>query len=308
MRSQKSRIMISLDNRDLAFSHLKFKNAMNTYLYRKTAEGIRMTKTDLRQDLANHLNLSPEAIKNYVQGYNGPADIEMVKKMAAYLEMDCTELMKEVSTMAENKMKEMEVKTEQITEQKTVQDHSTLPAVANNNAVYEISEYERAISWKAVREVYNAMRYFVSYFEGEMDVVVDSRDDAYPAIVHSYNACWDTMHKYMLDIPMKTYDELKVLLTDLEYWIYGNPSELFEENDEVKSGGHGHEFVYFKQINLLDLFEELNMDPLDMIEHVTRLVINEFYDSIREILKNYIPREPAASAVCPQVNPAKEVN
>ena len=181
------------------------------------------------------------------------------------------------------------------------QNHIAQLAPANNVA-YEISEYERQISWKAVREVYNAMCCFVSYFGGEIDVAVDPRDESYTAIVHSYNVCWDTMHQYMLDIPVKTYNELKVFLTDLKYWIYGAPSELYEEDGELKSVENVHELVYFKQLNMLDLFEEMDADPFELAEYVTGLVINEFYDSVREILKDYIPREPAASAARAQAD------
>ena len=71
-----------------------------------SATFVRITQTELCQKLADHLNLSQDSIDNYRKGYNGPASIEVVKDIAGYLEVEWTELMKEVTPMADKKMAE----------------------------------------------------------------------------------------------------------------------------------------------------------------------------------------------------------
>ncbi len=67
MKSIRSRILIQYEGKDLAFSNQKLKIAINEYVAAKNSEGTRVTKTELKQNLADHLNLSPESIKNYIQ-------------------------------------------------------------------------------------------------------------------------------------------------------------------------------------------------------------------------------------------------
>ena len=109
MRTQKPRILTRKDGRELAFCHLKFRKALSNYVNKRRDEGLKITQTELSQNLADHLCLSLDSINNYKKGHNGPASIEVVQNMAAYLELEWTELMKEVSPMAEMKMAEKEM-------------------------------------------------------------------------------------------------------------------------------------------------------------------------------------------------------
>ena len=104
MRTRRPRSLIRQDGRDLAFCHIKFRTALRRHVDRRRDEGVRITQTELCQKLADHLNLSQDSIDNYRKGYNGPASIEVVKNIAGYLEVEWTELMKEVTPMADKKM------------------------------------------------------------------------------------------------------------------------------------------------------------------------------------------------------------
>ena len=106
MRTRRPRSLIRQDGRDLAFCHIKFRTALRRHVDRRRDEGVRITQTELCQKLADHLNLSQDSIDNYRKGYNGPASIEVVKDIAGYLEVEWTELMKEVTPMADKKMAE----------------------------------------------------------------------------------------------------------------------------------------------------------------------------------------------------------
>ena len=106
MRTRRPRSLIRQDGRDLAFCHIKFRTALRRHVDKRRDEGVRITQTELCQKLADHLNLSQDSIDNYRKGYNGPASIEVVKDIAGYLEVEWTELMKEVTPMADKKMAE----------------------------------------------------------------------------------------------------------------------------------------------------------------------------------------------------------
>ena len=110
MRTRRPRSLIRQDGHDLAFCHIKFRTALRRHVDRRRDEGVRITQTELCQKLADHLNLSQDSIDNYRKGYNGPASIEVVKDIAGYLEVEWTELMKEVTPMADKKMMQMEEK------------------------------------------------------------------------------------------------------------------------------------------------------------------------------------------------------
>ena len=284
MRSRRSRILIHTDGKDLAFCHQKLKIAINDYVIRKNSEGTKITRTELRQELADHLNLSPESIKNYVQGYNGPMDIETVKRMADYLETDWIALMKEISPIAEKRMSEIEKSMERASK--------TYPSTGGSRSCL-MSEFEKTAAWNAVREVYQAMRGFVSYFEGEFDVPVCLDDEGVDDILASYRYCWDVMHKNMLDIPKSTYDALKRFLSELRYWIYGLPEAEYDEYGIMISEPKEYDLTYFNQLNLVGVLnEEDGIDPFEWADYVTGQLIDTFYSQIGSVLMDYRPRDP----------------
>ena len=93
MRTRRPRSLIRQDGRDLAFCHIKFRTALRRHVDKRRDEGVRITQTELCQKLADHLNLSQDSIDNYRN-----------KDIAGYLEVEWTELMKEVTPMADKKM------------------------------------------------------------------------------------------------------------------------------------------------------------------------------------------------------------
>ncbi len=278
MITQKPRILIRQDGRNLAFCHLKFRKALSTYVTGSNSAGRKLTKTELRQDLAEHLCLSEESINNYAKGYNGPAGIEIVQKMAAYLEMDWTELMKEVSTMTDEvnrKMVEMENRKE---------TNTAHPQEKAGDSSCPITDFERMTAWNAVREIYKALRVFVMFFEGDHSVILDLKDSSSDPIIRSYYYCWTILHKNMLDIPDSVYNDLEALLRELRYWIYGLPENEHEMDTKPK-------LQYFGRIFFLELNDEFETEYSEWAEQVTYWLVQDFYSVIRVIFKNYIPRE-----------------
>jgi hypothetical protein len=107
----------------------------------------------------------------------------------------------------------------------------------------------------------------------------------------------------MLDIPCNTYENLEEIIRELQYWIYGLPEYDINNYDPAEEL---EKLRYFESLWYLELNEEFEEEDNEWKERVTAFVVNEFYKAIRHILKNYIPREPAAGSACPQTNPNRE--
>ena len=219
MRTRRPRSLICQDGHNLAFCHLKFRKSLISYVNRRRDEGVRITQTQLCQNLADHLHLSQDSIDNYRKGYNGPASIEVVKDMAGFLEVEWTELMKEITPMADKKMMQMEEKIEKSARKeagrnkKTVPDeehptaHEEIPSVPTEsttvpetNSVNSLTEFEKESAWIAVRDVYKALQVFVSFFEGDYSVVLNLNDTSSDPVIRTYNYCWKVLHKKKTDL------------------------------------------------------------------------------------------------------------
>ena len=333
MRTRRPRSLIRQDGRDLAFCHIKFRTALRRHVDKRRDEGVRINQTELCQKLADHLNLSQDSIDNYRKGYNGPASIEVVKDIADYLEVEWTELMKEVTPMADKKMTVNKSIEKNITNEASRQEtpaspvEQTTPEVAfspagqttpevafspagqttpevnfSNNAA-PLTEFEKASAWLAVRDVYKAMCVFVSFFEGDHSVVLDLEDSGSDPIIRCYDYCWKVLHRNLLDIPDQTYEQLYELIKELGYWVYGLPEEPVD--DDFVTVDKGIRMDYFANLFALELSDEMEVEESEWAEKVTAWLVDDYYDAIRRILKNFIPREPAAGMGCPQKNPNK---
>ena len=309
MRTRRPRSLIRQDGRDLAFCHIKFRTALRRHVDKRRDEGVRITQTELCQKLADHLNLSQDSIDNYRKGYNGPASIEVVKDIADYLEVEWTELMKEVTPMAEKKMTVNKSIEKNITNEASRQEtpaspvEQTTPEVNFSNNAAPLTEFEKASAWLAVRDVYKAMCVFVSFFEGDHSVVLDLEDSGSDPIIRCYDYCWKVLHRNLLDIPDQTYEQLYELIKELGYWVYGLPEEPVD--DDFVTVDKGIRMDYFANLFALELSDEMEVEESEWAEKVTAWLVDDYYDAIRQILKNFIPREPAAGMGCPQKNPNK---
>ena len=309
MRTRRPRSLIRQDGRDLAFCHIKFRTALRRHVDKRRDEGVRITQTELCQKLADHLNLSQDSIDNYRKGYNGPASIEVVKDIADYLEVEWTELMKEITPMADKKMTVNKSIEKNITNEASRQEtpaspvEQTTPEVNFSNNAAPLTEFEKASAWLAVRDVYKAMCVFVSFFEGDHSVVLDLEDSGSDPIIRCYDYCWKVLHRNLLDIPDQTYEQLYELIKELGYWVYGLPEEPVD--DDFVTVDKGIRMDYFANLFALELSDEMEVEESEWAEKVTAWLVDDYYDAIRQILKNFIPREPAAGMGCPQKNPNK---
>ena len=142
---------------------------------------------------------------------------------------------------------------------------------------------------------------FVSFFEGDHSVVLDLEDSGSDPIIRCYDYCWKVLHRNLLDIPDQTYEQLYELIKELGYWVYGLPEEPVD--DDFVTVDKGIRMDYFANLFALELSDEMEVEESEWAEKVTAWLVDDYYDAIRQILKNFIPREPAAGMGCPQKNP-----
>ncbi len=93
-KSLEFRSYIDDDGDVVRFSSIKFRNCMSEYISTKRKEtGQRYTQDKFREDVAEELKISPDAIKKWVSGANGPGDFGIIRKMADYMGIDYHDLL-----------------------------------------------------------------------------------------------------------------------------------------------------------------------------------------------------------------------
>lgn len=78
------------------FSPVSFNAFINVKKYQESEKGNKLTKAKITEELADELHVSTDAIKNWLYGYNGPVDVEQVKAIGDYLNIDYLLLLQKV--------------------------------------------------------------------------------------------------------------------------------------------------------------------------------------------------------------------
>ena len=86
------RIFVDEDNKRYQFNSDSFAKLMNRKIMYKDNNATRITKTIIRDQLADLLFISPEAIRKW-DANGGPADLDQVKKCATYFGVDYHDLL-----------------------------------------------------------------------------------------------------------------------------------------------------------------------------------------------------------------------
>lgn len=73
---------------EFVFSSRTFKNEVISFCSNARREGTKFTQDQILNELGERLNKSPEAVKQWMRGNNGPSDISVVKDIADYFDTD----------------------------------------------------------------------------------------------------------------------------------------------------------------------------------------------------------------------------
>ena len=91
---KKSFRTFSIENTDYIFSVDSFRKLFNKYKHNSLKEsGTKITAENLRDMIAKKINVSSETVKKWYSGSNGPTDIEVIKDIATFFDIDYMELL-----------------------------------------------------------------------------------------------------------------------------------------------------------------------------------------------------------------------
>lgn len=199
MISKKFKVLEVIGNKEYIFSTYAFKNAIKKYAIRKTTTESKYTASKVKSDLAQKLCVSEDAIKNWICGYNGPSDIEVVKNMATFFEINYMDLLGEKE-----------------------KDNMNNTTISNENT--SVISYETKA---VIRTVYQKMAAFMDDIAENLPYDFGGEEN-----FHRYESRIDELifllHQSMLDIPADIYDKLLSIVTNtFDYYLHGDEEHGF---------------------------------------------------------------------------------
>ena len=239
------------------FDSEKFKMLINQKKLYLNQMHKKTTKAEIMESIADELCVSTEAIKNWMYGYNGPSDIEQVKKIGDCFETDYHFLLKK----EEDKMS------------------TTVKGVCDGS---EQALYTR----ERIREIYSACLNYVvrgRYYQEEIFDVYDFYKDglmpgesipglmraASQELFSAISAIRDLLNENMLDIPESFYDkvynytcEREDAMTDYYHFCYSSADREEGQEEELTINEKAYEeacnyFINDKGISeLRELFQD----------------------------------------------------
>ncbi len=179
------------------------------------------TKGNVMEELATQTCVSTEAIKNWMYGYNGPSDLEQVKKISEYFKVDYHQLLKKEAAKMENYSSNY--------------TDTTAQAVYTKDKIREI--YVAIVEFidDAEYVFYDLAYAFPDNTSNKefMDIVGEKRGE----LKASLTTIKDLVRDNMLDIPEAFYEKLdnycwstldNLITAITDYYIYTN-----EDGDEI---------------------------------------------------------------------------
>ncbi len=199
MVSMNYKVLEVRDGKEYVFSSHAFKQRIKTFLETSQFK----TLEALFEDIASKAHVTADAVRNWNYAKNGPGDIEIVKILADYLNVDYKEIMRvqEVKKMAENKSETL-----------------------NTDKTKDV-----------IRAVYQKMADFMDVALYEVDF--EECGDSYYEYEAMYREMLNLLHRSMLDIPEKLYHQLEEMIVDkFAPYLYGYDFGMtsFWESEEFK--------------------------------------------------------------------------
>ena len=86
----------TVDGVKYQFDSVCFNAFLNYKKFIEAENENKLTKAKISEDLADRLHVSTDAIKNWLYGYNGPSDVEQIKAIGEYFDIDYSVLLRKV--------------------------------------------------------------------------------------------------------------------------------------------------------------------------------------------------------------------
>lgn len=274
MISKKYRVLETIDGVQYVFSPFAFKEQIKRYVKKMKLSGQNITAESVKADLEEKYGISADAIKNWMYGYNGPADVGVVRTVAEYLGIDYKELLLKKET------EDMERRLDSV---------KSAPEV-----VYVTGE-----SKDAVRRIYQKMSEFMEIVN-DTCMFRNATDKEHYAYVEFHKELDELVRYSLLDIPKDVYEELKKIVSDFQDFIYGgyDEEEVFYEKEHAPE--EVQEFWDLEGCEMFSIFrdepykafcesEKLDSSTYNAHRKYVDKLYDEFYQHIRHSLARYIP-------------------
>ena len=239
------------DGIKLQFASKELLKQINQRKYYFQSSGKKTTKAAIMNEIADLLCVSVEAVKNWMYGYNGPSDVEQVKPLANYFDIDYHQLLeKEESGM----------------EQRNI-------GIVEDNMQFQMTK-------NTVRDIYHAMldyidrcRYYFYVLDKETDPPIDKKykdevSRANEELRDYYQRIFTVLEYGMLDLPMSFYDEVYRFI-----WI-----ELYDLADSVATSEEVKQAADETELGFYD-------QPRELLEQYLK---EGYLEKLRELFKDYI--------------------
>ena len=227
---------------------------VNQKKYRLQQRGKKVTKTSIMEELAEKACVSTEAIKNWMYGYNGPSDLEQVKSLGEYFQVDYHFMLDE---------EEIEM------------------PVLEKTSDHAVDTAQRLITKNRIREIYKGMLEFLDlcrYYHSDLatDLVwcgeilpeevcenyYECLEDANQKMRMKYFEVRDEIDRSMLDIPEDDFVKLKEFLWARLFNcidLVADPDRKPPKKGEPEPEGYPdqNDFVEFWELAFDNYIEEL---------------------------------------------------
>lgn len=257
-----------IDGNKYRFDPVSFNAFINVKKYKESDNGNKITKTRITEELADEIHVSTDAIKNWIYGYNGPTDIEQIKAISNYFNIDYLVLLKKV------------------------EDHSMVDGIRVSVTAEDVFPigYEKKIgdyieTKRCIRNIYNKMlayvletnKCFKKYQNLKNDEITEETYDEEGAdnfrLKDLHCEMIAEVRKYYLDLSTKMYN-------DIINYMWG---VMFDYHDDVAIGKlEGPNYKPTKKEK-----QKVN----DRINEMKNYFDHQFYEDIENLFEAYIVDE-----------------
>lgn len=278
------------DGREMIFSTERFREELYKYQLRMRKDGVKLSRENLLEKLAEECHTSSGAMVHWVKGHNGPSDLEKVENLANALGIATEDLLeKENESSEENNMENI------ITENKI--DYSSTKSIVNG--------------------IYDGMVEYIEMYRMAREMNFDMKPEAFKLWLCARKM---TLMKVKFHLPKKLFEDIysfemnyiqqiacylkykDVLMNDVNFPImYPDSAEEWWElyRDGFWDGYGNWDYTYadidfdsedsklFKKAIMKEFDSELNVDGYEMNNEF--FISQAAYKRLDEILKDYIP-------------------
>lgn len=267
------------DGTKMYFHNLRFEQVIKSKLQIYRDEGKKKSKQELLGDIQDKTGVSVSSMNHWIMGHNAPGDLESIKLVA-------NELGVKVETILLN-----ELQMENGFERKEASKMGN----AERNILAEVD------SKTAIREIYVEMVDFIEEFRNTNGFEYKNKFSSEPYCAFEAQDRYDTLgyniRINMLDIPLKTYNELFDFATGYLESFLGSEYEFlwdvetYTDEECVQKGYDITKFnpYYRKFIGYVTFLKQENeTDSIDTRQQYVETLCDTAYKLLQQILSEYL--------------------